>query len=338
MKTFVHRKAQRNDQAGFTMIELMIAMVIGLVLMGGVVSLFVGGQKSFRVDESVARMQDDARYAIHELARDLRMVGYLAEPMDPAVLNIAANTIAATDCGVAGQPDWILRMTDAGTGELNMLTGVDNATGATANAGYSCITGAEIVPGADVIGIKRFAGDSVNTAAVTATNVYLRSNGTVGAIYMAPLAGIPFPPAADNWEYRPRVYYIRNFSDTPGDNMPALCRKQLNFGNAGGTGIETECIASGIEDLQIEYGLDTTGSGSANRYLAAPTLTQLQQVVSVRVFLLARTLVTDFSYTDQRTYSLSNAPAYTPNDQFHRRLYTITVPVTNLRNGQVLGV
>ncbi len=329
---------QRSAQAGFTLIELMLAMVIGLILIGGVVTLFVGGQKSFRLDESEARMHDAARYAIQELARDLRMAGYLAELMNPDALTAAPNAIAAVDCGVAGQPNWIMRFRDTATGEFNMLTGVDNATPATANAGFSCITGAELAPGTDVIGIKRFAGDNVDTADVIANNAYLRSNGTVGALYLAPLAGITFPPATDNWEYRPHIYFIRNYSVTAGDNIPALCRKQITFGNAGGTGIQTECIARGIEDLQIEYGLDTDGSGSANNYLAAPTLAQLQQVVSVRIFLLARTQATDFGFTDQRTYLLSNAPAYTPNDQFHRRLYTITVLVTNLRNRNIMGI
>jgi type IV pilus assembly protein PilW len=100
----------------------------------------------------------------------------------------------------------------------------------------------------------------------------------------------------------------------------------------------TECIAQGIEDLQIEYGLDTNGDGSANRYLTDPTLAELQQAVSARVYLRARTLVEDQRYTDERTYAVSNAPDVTPADKFHRRVYSTTVTIHNLRNMQRLGI
>jgi hypothetical protein len=42
----------------------------------------------------------------------------------------------------------------------------------------------------------------------------------------------------------------------------------------------TECIATGIENLQIEYGIDTSGNGNPNTYMSAPTLADLQNVVS----------------------------------------------------------
>jgi len=319
---------------GFTLVELMIAMVLGVLLAGGVLSLFVSGVQSFRLDENVARMQDEARFAISELSRDLRMAGYLAEPLIPAAITPVGGLAAGVDCG-NGQANWILSLTDAVTGETNTLTSVDNATGAAANAAYSCINAGEIVGDTDVVGIKRLAGDAVPVASLQANTIYVRSNGSQGVFYQAPL-GIPFPLPLNDWEYRPQIYYIRNFTNVGGDGIPSLCRKVMTFGAP--TGMTTECIAQGIEDLQIEYGLDTDGSGSANRYLPNPTLTELQQVVSARVFILARTLDADQSYKDNRTYSLSNANAYKPNDAFHRRLYTVTVPINNIRNRVKLGI
>lgn len=333
MKTSTHIK----NQAGFTLIELMIAMVVGLILASGIVTLFVNGQKSFRVNDSIARMQDEARFAIREMSRDMAMAGYIAEPMNPASVTFDPSAITAIDCGDGAQPDSIMSMTDVVTGELNMLTHIDDATGAAATAAFDCFNAGEIEVGSDIVGIKRFAGNDIDSADVVANTVYLRTNGSLGLLYMAPL-GAAFPVPNSNWEYRPRIYYIRNFSEVAGDGTPALCRKQMTFGNAAGTGIETECIARGIEDLQIEYGLDTDGDGSANRYVPDPTLAEMQTVVSARIFLLARTTVEDFTYTDQKTYSLSNAPDYQPADNFHRRLYTITVPVHNLRNQQFLGL
>jgi type IV pilus assembly protein PilW len=100
----------------------------------------------------------------------------------------------------------------------------------------------------------------------------------------------------------------------------------------------TECIASGIEDLQLEYGIDTSGDGAVNRYIPNPTLAELQRVASVRISLLARTTVPDRGHTEQRTYRISNAPDHAPADNFHRRVYSTTVPVHNLRHLQRLGI
>jgi len=322
---------KNGTQSGFTLTELMIAMVLGVILAGGVVNLFVIGQKSFRMDENVARMQDEGRFAINELVKDLRMAGYIGEIVHPVAILPAAGLATATDCGVAGQPNWILDFFDAVTGEINTLTAVDNATGATANAGYSCINAGELSPQTDVVGIKRFVGRSVPPAGMVANTIYMETNALEGVMFKDPLAvGAGVATPLNTWEYRPSIYYIRNFTNTAGDGVPSLCRKTLNFTAA--TGMQTECVAAGIEDLQIEYGLDNDGSGSADQYLPNPTLAQLQRAISARIFVLARTLNQDFGYTDNRTYTLSNAVAFTPNDNFHRRVYTVTVPIFNMRN------
>jgi type IV pilus assembly protein PilW len=99
----------------------------------------------------------------------------------------------------------------------------------------------------------------------------------------------------------------------------------------------TECIATGIEDLQLEYGIDTNGDGNPNVYMSAPTLTDLQTVVSARIYLLARTTDIDVRHTNQKTISIGNAPDYTPNDSFHRRVYSTTVAIQNIRSMNMMG-
>ncbi len=325
----------RKTEQGFTLVELMISLVLGLIVTGGVVTVFVQSRQSFRVDEQVARMQDEARFALDEIARDVRMANYLAEPLVPAAIFPDFGLLVGIDCGVPAQANWIMELTDAVTGQINSLTGVDNATGATAPASFSCIGAAEIRPNTDVVGIKRVAGDSTAPANLQNGATYIRSNGTFGLMHtQPPVAAVP-PPFRD-WEYRPRVYYVRNFANAPGDGIPALCRKVLTPGAP--PSMTTECIAQGIEDLQLEYGLDTDGDARPNRYLTNPTLTQLQQVVSARISLLARTQEVDPRYTDLRTYTVSNAPAYTPNDNFRRRVYSTTVTIHNRRNIRRLGI
>ena len=63
----------------------------------------------------------------------------------------------------------------------------------------------------------------------------------------------------------------------------------------------------------------------------------MQDVVSARIFLLARTTDIDIRYTNQKTYSISNAPDYTPNDSFHRRVFSTTVSIQNIRSMNMMG-
>jgi type IV pilus assembly protein PilW len=283
------------------------------------------------VDENVARMQDQARFAMDQLTLDLRMAGFVAEPLSPAAVTLDGSVAIADGCGPAGEDDWLVRVTDAGTGENNTLTGIDNATGAEAAAAYGCIDSAEVRAGSDVVAIKRAAGRVVPLADIQADRVYLEATGTVALLFMEPAAA-PLAGPTDIREYRPQIYYIRNFGQVAGDGIPTLCRKGLGSGVPAP--VETECIAQGIEDLQVSYGIDLDNDGAANQYLDDPTLAELQNVVSVRITLLARTVTADRKYTDTRTYEVGNAADYTPNDAFHRRLYTVTVGVRNLRNFQ----
>ena len=330
-------KSERNSKRrnGFTLIELMIAMVLGLVVMGGVVTLFAQSQRSFRVDKSISNMQAEARFALQEISRDLRMAGFLSEPLNPASIFAHAGLVIGTDCGIAAQPNWIYGLRDGATGEINTVTTVDNATAGTAAASYSCIAGGELRPTSDVLSTKRVVGNTTTVANRLPGAVYVRANGSFGRMYINGAApGVPVP--FNDWEYRPRVYYIRNFTTVAGDGIPSLCRKVLAWG-APPT-MQTECIAQGVEDLQVEFGLDPDGDGNVNAYMQNPTLTQMQQAISARIYLLVRTVDEDFSYTDARSYAVSNAPVYTPGDNFHRRLYEITVPIHNLRNFRRLGI
>jgi len=326
-----HTGTTARHHGGFTLVELMIGMTLGLILIGGVVAVFLQSRQSFRVDENIARMQDQARFAMGELTRDVRMAGFVAEPLSAAAVTLDASLAIENGCGPAGIGDWLVRVTEAGTGENNTLTGVDNATGADATAAYACIDSAEVRPGSDVIAIKRAAGHILPLAEVQTDRIYLESTGTVASLYKEP-ADTPLAGPTDIREYRPEIYYIRNFGLVADDGIPTLCRKVLGVGSP--VPVETECIAQGIEDLQVSYGIDLDDDGAANQYLDDPTLAELQNVVSARITLLARTVTPDRNYTDTRTYSVGNADDYTPNDAFHRRIYTVTVGIRNLRNFQ----
>jgi type IV pilus assembly protein PilW len=275
---------QQKHQNGFSVVEVMIAMLLSMALAGGIISVFVNNSYSFKQDENIGRMQDNARFALREIAFDISMAGHYADLHIPDSVSYDGDLAIATPCGPAGQDNWIYRTTEAGN-SLSIMA-VDNATNAAASAAHSCFDGSEILDGTDVVAIKRVAGAETTPA------------------------------------FRPSIYYIRQFADTPGDDIPTLCRKALS---GAGPVMTTECLATGIENLQIEYGIDTSQDGHPNVYLTNPTLTQMQDVVAARIFLIARTTDIDTRYVNNKTYSISNAPDVIPGDSFHRRVFSTSV-------------
>lgn len=322
-------------QSGFTLVEIMVAMVLSLILGIAIVTVFVNNSHSFNQDDNVMRMQDDARFALQQVAFDLSMAGHYAELLSPGAVTPDTNLAIGLDCGPAAVTNWAYLTTQPATDNSLSLIALDNVTSAQVVAGHSCFLADEVAPGTDVVSIKRVAG--AETAVFRDGGVYLRTNGTVGLLYRQPLTGTPAIPVAlpfTEWEYRPAIYYIRQYAYALGDDIPTLCRKVLG---GAGPSMLTECIATGIEDLQIEYGIDTSGDGNPNVYMSAPTLADLQSVVSARIYLLARTTEIDVRYTNQKTFSIGNAPDYTPNDSFHRRVYSTTVAIQNIRSMNMMG-
>ena len=325
----------RHGQSGFSVIELMIAMLLSMVLAGAIISVFVNNNQSFKQDENVGRMQDDTRHALREIAFDLSMAGHYADLHVPSTVSYDGGLTIGQDCGPVGEANWMYRATEAVTGNSLSIMAIDNATNAAVAAAHSCFVNGELLDGTDVVAIKRVAGAEATALSVNAA--YLRTNGTVGVLFsgLAPTAPpvVVAPPRAD-WEFRPSIYYIRQFANTPGDNIPTLCRKALR---GPGPGMTTECLATGIENLQIEYGIDTTGNGQPNVYLSNPSLDQMQSVVAARIFLIGRTTEIDTRYTNTKTYAISNAPAFVPNDNFHRRVFSTSVAIQNIRTMNMMG-
>jgi type IV pilus assembly protein PilW len=340
-----NHQRQLSRQSGLTLIELMVGLALGVLLLFGVGLLFSQNKQSYLQNEQLARLQEEARFAMEELSRDISMAGFMAEIVDSTVLSVGATlgdqlaflgaTGNAVNCGPDGRRNWFYDFSN-GLAEDSMLAGDNVVDGAPEL--FHCINGGELQPGTDIIGIKRTAGAPAGTelAPVALSRAYIRENGVRGVLFHA-----PFSAAADadrvvaapfnEWEYTPRVYYVRSFANTAGDGVPTLCRIRLGAG-AFPAPLQQECIAQGVEDMQFEFGLDTTEDGFANVYVTDPLPADLMRTVSVRIYLLMRTINEDVGYRDNRTYSLSNRGDYTPGDRFHRRIYASTVSVRNVNN------
>lgn len=344
----------------------MIALVLGSLLTLALMGFFVYGNRSYRQDDTVSKLQEELRFGMSQITRDLEMAGFWSSVLDPAQITLDANLTLAGDCGVPTLPaaTWVYDLVQG------PITQANDATPAEANAVFPCISAAEFqIPTAgatvgnpDVVAIKRLAsevsysvnevgpdlladGDAATPTAMRLNQVYVLSNGFAGIMFRntdAVPAGAPVFPY-EYWRYRPVVYFIRNYTDTPGDGVPSLCRKLLVVvaGTPTMTDVSsTECIATGIEDLQVEYGIDTDADAAPNYYVSDPDANQLSQLAAARITLLARSEQPDPHYETPKTYRLSAdkqvAPGATPDGRrYYRRVLSTTVL---MRNPAALGM
>ncbi|HEC19712.1 MAG TPA: prepilin-type N-terminal cleavage/methylation domain-containing protein, partial [Gammaproteobacteria bacterium] len=77
-----------NPQSGFSLVEILVAMTLSLVLLGGTIVIYASSKDSYRLQENIAGMQENARFAIHALRRDLEMAGF---PWEQDITPFAVN-------------------------------------------------------------------------------------------------------------------------------------------------------------------------------------------------------------------------------------------------------
>jgi type IV pilus assembly protein PilW len=93
----IHPTASRR-QLGLTLVELMVALVLGLVVIGAVTNLFLTNRQTYRATENLARMQENLRFAFELMARDVREAGATAcgVTCDPKNGCLVANVLNGT--------------------------------------------------------------------------------------------------------------------------------------------------------------------------------------------------------------------------------------------------
>ncbi len=79
-------------QRGLSLIELMIALLIGLVLLLGVIQVFSASHTAYTLSQGLARVQENGRFAIDYLSRDIRMAGHMGCKSDQILGQGAGST------------------------------------------------------------------------------------------------------------------------------------------------------------------------------------------------------------------------------------------------------
>jgi type IV pilus assembly protein PilW len=331
--------AAPNRVSGMTLIELMVALAIGMFLMIGAMTVFMQSRTTFRVTESISRLQETARFAIDTLEPDIRMAGYWGLTSRAYLIN-GRRTLA--------QPNGIGPATCGNNWTINLIQPVQGTNNV---YNWACAGTAPVEANADTL-VVRHAGD--NTVAIPQPagqlSIVSTRGGQPGQIFNTAAAPAGFnlaPPPAGTAEVHRLVvngYYVRRASAA--NPQPELHRKTLQSnGN-----IVDELVVAGIEDMQIEFGVDTDvpgtptapnpNRGSIDRYvnpddpMIDPTNAGFNpnaEILAVRIWLRARAERSENGFTDATNYVYADQNVGPFNDGFRRIVVSKTIYLRNAR-------
>lgn len=307
----VMRPSAYPRQRGFSLVEIMVALVLGVVILLAVSEVFVNNSRTRGEVEKTGRQIENGAYALSLLADELRNAGYLGEA-GAQTAPVALPPLCPTD--IAGIRD-ALAVPVQGA----LSSGSDTNCAASKS-------------GSDFIAIRRASTCAVGSANCAAVNsdVHLQvsacSSASSGTIYLALSAtGLTYKrrdcsTVAPIYRVLSRVYYITD--------ADVLTRTELS----GTSYSVTSPLVDGIEMMQFEYGLDTSGDGQVDAFSSTPDGTDWPDVVAVRVWLVARNLEATNGYTDPNTYQLGSTTYSVPAawKGFKRQVYSTTVNLPNV--------
>jgi prepilin-type N-terminal cleavage/methylation domain-containing protein len=314
----------RHPEAGFSLVEVMAALVILSIALTAVFATFISQQKSFTVQNRVAEMQQNLRQAVEYTSRDIRMAGY-GIPADVIIPNgliatgvISIRSIYAKDNTTGPDQIFILYLFDM---DANQPPTTDNALGVPVNAGSITVP--------STAGFLATGRELVLITDGTAADLYETSNAagttlTFGGGYSYNAGHSKSYPAGSPPVTVAKARFVRYYIDNTTDPAhPTLMVDRMG-------GATPQPLADDIEDMQFEYGLDTStpSNGVVDIWIPNPTLTQLTQVRQVRLRFIARTRLPESGWSETRP-ALSNRAAGTTPDGYRRRIYDIVIDVRN---------
>ena len=330
-----------SRQRGFTIVEFMIAMTLSMVVVAALTAAFIGNSQSRAVIERANQQIESARYAMETIKDDLELAGYWSH------FNIRNAGLAVP----AALPNPCSTSLADFTAALPV-----NIQGYDGGAALTCI--ADRKANSDIVVVRRVATCVAGTTdcAVVSGAPYFQASlcnasTELGAVSSAQHFRLDTDQAnldrtqrdcvtaAERRRYLTHIYFIAN-NDQSGDGIPTLKRAELGAGS-----FTTTSIAHGIESLQLNYGIDTNGDGNPEVFNANPStynscagaacVQNWVDVMSVKVFLLAREAEQTTGHKDTKTYRLGQAAddsiiSLGPfNDAFKRHVYQSVIRLQN---------
>ena len=337
-------------QRGFSLVELMVSILLGLILLAGVLSIFFSSKVTYFTNEKTSRLQENGRVALDFVTHDIRSSGYqgCARGLQfNSTLNNAATLLWSYVFPVQGFES-------------------DGAGGYTPALGI--VLDPAPLPDSDVIVTRAAMRDgramrmetnlaslnspvtvlNANPAPVAAGTIMMISDCNAVSVFQASgwMAGAPNGQilhaiggadpgnATDDLGYlyeagarvaplQTVIYYVAN---DPVSGDPGLFRQV-------GATQPAELLIEGVQALQIAYAEDTNGDRIANGWGTADTVGNWNNIISVSLAVLIRSDQSGTT-TDANTYQLLTAAlggvTLGPyNDRRQRMVFTTTVALRN---------
>ncbi|WP_298442533.1 PilW family protein [uncultured Ferrimonas sp.] len=312
-----------NKQRGLTIPELMVALTIGLFVLGATYSVFTMSASSVNATGQQNQLQESARLSLRMLQDDIAQAGFFADltGADLVTATVASPNLAGgSDCIGAGLNN---SSYPAAVGHFRTLWAEHVKTDPT----LTCIT--QVVKDSDVLQVKRLDGVPLLAADLADNEIYYAVNVNQGQFFQGS-DGIPAGISNSRvYRYRHRSYYIRKNAG----GIPSLYMHDLS---AAGMATATPLV-EGIEAIEYEFGVDINGDSVVDTYLATPDVTDaiwdqqgLSQIVSVRVHLLLTSVAPDKSLkTGAVTYDMPSGARSISNDGLRRKKVSTTVMLRN---------
>lgn len=320
-----------RQQKGLTLVELMVALAIGSFLVIGAVQIYNQSRQAFVINESIARVQETAQFAIDTIESDLRMAsnwgrtsrGLAIEgrsmAADPNPKNLGAVPL---DCGA----DWV----------LDLAMPVDGANNA---FNLPCAAQGGAQAASDLITVRRA---TVVPQVLEAGRLQIQTTRVQGEVFDDGAVPAMFNPA-DSSTHNLMVssYYVAQ--PNAGNlipNVPTLRRKTLTM-NGGVASIQDQEIAPGVENLQVQLGIDVDEDNTVDRYVnpgdeiydpTAAGYVPGARVITARIWLVVRGTSRENGVQDDTDYEPGDVDLGAFNDSFRRLQVSKTILLRNARS------
>jgi type IV pilus assembly protein PilW len=310
---------------GFTLIELMVAMAVAMLVLGGIAMVFAGTSRNRADIERSSRLAENAHFALELLSDELRVAGYFAEMSFVGVTWQSPDPCTTT-------------LANLGWSSAPFTAPVSLTGYQAADATPVCVTHRKA--GTPILVARRVAVDPTPPANAT-TDAYLQVSKCAAdpkpwVVSNQPadftLRNLDCATVADVRRLMVRLYYVATCDDCSVDAIPTLKRVDL----IGGALIVTPLV-EGVETLQLEYGFDADNDGFPDRFLSAPDATlgpayaEWSNVMAARFYVLLRSSDAQPGYRDAtKSFNLGLAGYTAPaNDGYKRALMTSVVRLNN---------
>ena len=344
----------RGVQRGVALVELMVALTLGLVLFAGVGHLVVASSQSWALQEELRRVRENGRLALDILGQSISTAAYTGCPAQAKLANTLLSETESRqwmmhfDKGILGIPvgNQVRQQLDSKADSEAIITYRIDSDQALVVSNHNLATVTLTTTG----GHDYDRGDllALTTADCSQVSLFSAGVGTGGTDVTHPAgsgtlanctsllqgnfschsgvqdAGAISHAGSTLAAIESYAFYLRE-----SNNVPTLYRK-LAGEYTSGSSISAEALVEGIERLSARYGLDSDGDGVVNQYLDAseilPFGSQWQSIVSVRLELVARS----FSKVAPQPQAFFFAgQRVVPDDLYVRRSFIRTIKLRN---------